>query len=240
MPNAVLSAVVFLIGVRLIDVKGMRDIADVRPGEFAVAVLTAATVVAVGVEQGIILAIIASIVVHIAHSYRPYDTLIEVTEAGHIKSMPRTAGTQARPGLAIYRFGASLYYANATRFQAEVMEIVDAADPKLEWLGFAASAVGDVDYSGADSIRLIQQELARQGITFAVIDLSPNVRTLFDKYGLTEVVGKENIYEGIPDVIEAFLARRGPSATSSAAPTDPPPPPATPPTAAQPTPPTSS
>jgi len=236
MPNAVLAAVVFLIGLRLVDVKGMRDIAQVRPGEFAVAIVTAATVVAVGVEQGIVLAIVLSIVLHISYSYRPYDTLIEVTDAGHIKSMPRSAGTQARPGLAIYRFGASLYYANATRFQAEVMEVVDSAHPKIEWFGLAASAMGDVDYSGADSLRLIRDELTRQGITFAVIDLSPNVRTLFDKYGLTEVVGTENIYEGIPDVIEAYLARRGPNATSADAGTGS----ATPPTAAQPTPPTSS
>ena len=37
MPNAVLAAVVFLIGLRLVDVKGMAEIARLRPGEFVVA-----------------------------------------------------------------------------------------------------------------------------------------------------------------------------------------------------------
>ena len=66
MPNAVLAAVVLLIGLRLIDIAGMRRISRVRVGEFAVAALTAATVVIVGIEQAIILAIVLSIIEHLA------------------------------------------------------------------------------------------------------------------------------------------------------------------------------
>ncbi len=78
MPNAVLAAVVFLIGIRLVDYLGMSDILRVRPDEFVVAAVTAAVVVIVGVEQGIILAIVLSIVIHVRHSYHPYDRLVTV------------------------------------------------------------------------------------------------------------------------------------------------------------------
>jgi len=54
MPDAVLSAVVFLIGIDLIDVKGMRSIFIRRRSEFWVALTTALMVVFIGVEQGII------------------------------------------------------------------------------------------------------------------------------------------------------------------------------------------
>ena len=47
MPNCVLSAIVFLIGLKLINLKGMADIARLRQGEFAVALATAIVVVAV-------------------------------------------------------------------------------------------------------------------------------------------------------------------------------------------------
>lgn len=52
MPNAVLSAVVFVIGVKLIDIKHMRQIYALRKDEFWIAAVTAAVVVCVGVEQG--------------------------------------------------------------------------------------------------------------------------------------------------------------------------------------------
>ena len=53
MPAAVLSSVVFLIGVKLIDIKGMRDLYAKRQDEFRIAVLTALAVAFVGVKQGI-------------------------------------------------------------------------------------------------------------------------------------------------------------------------------------------
>jgi hypothetical protein len=50
MPEAVLSAVVFLIGLGLIDIAGMRTIYAQARSEFWVALITAAVVAVVGVE----------------------------------------------------------------------------------------------------------------------------------------------------------------------------------------------
>ena len=52
LPEAALSAIVFLIGVGLIDVAGMRRVFDQRRTEFWLALITALTVVIVGAEQG--------------------------------------------------------------------------------------------------------------------------------------------------------------------------------------------
>ncbi|MFA5111074.1 MAG: SulP family inorganic anion transporter, partial [Desulfobaccales bacterium] len=71
LPRAVLSAVVFLICVDLIDVKGMRRIYRERPWEFWVALITTVTVVLVGVQEGILLAMFLSLVSHTRHGYRP-------------------------------------------------------------------------------------------------------------------------------------------------------------------------
>ena len=67
LPNAVLAAIVFLIGVKLIDHRGLKQILRAKPNEFALALATAATVVVLGVEQGIILAIALSLFEHVRH-----------------------------------------------------------------------------------------------------------------------------------------------------------------------------
>ncbi len=151
MPSAVLAAVVLLIGLKLIDIKGMQGIARVRSGELVVALLTAATVVIVGIEQAIILAIVLSIIEHLYHAYKPHDTTLAVTPEGRLTSEPFSSGTvlQARPGLVIYRFGAGLYYANATRLQEEALWILENSNPKVEWFCLSGAAMPDVDYSGA-------------------------------------------------------------------------------------------
>ncbi len=196
MPNCVLSAIVFLIGIKLIDIKGMRGIARVRTGEFAVAAVTATIVVVVGVEQGVISAMFLSILEHLYHSYKPLDVLLAATPEGAVTVSKLSDGTQTEPGLLIYRFGASLYYANASRFSEEVMELVEAADPKLRWFAMEASSIGDIDYSGADALRRMDQELKTHDITLVMFDVDDRVKALLDSYGLTAAIGPERIFDG--------------------------------------------
>jgi SulP family sulfate permease len=206
MPNAVLAAVVFLIGLRLVDYKGMRRILQLRPGEFAVAATTAAVVVVLGVEQGIILAMALSIIEHIYHSYRPYDTLVVERPDGDPDLVELKTRAEALPGLLVYRFGASLYYANASRFTEEIMDLVENAPAKPRWLALAATSMGDIDYSGADTIRQIQAELASNGITLVISDPGPRVREQLDTYGLTSLIGADRVYPTLRALVAAYRA----------------------------------
>jgi MFS superfamily sulfate permease-like transporter len=76
LPNAVLAAIVFLIGVKLIDYRGLAEIRRKNNAEFRLAVVTAATVVLVGVEEGILLAVVLSLLDHVRHGYRPYTAVL--------------------------------------------------------------------------------------------------------------------------------------------------------------------
>jgi MFS superfamily sulfate permease-like transporter len=214
MPNAVLAAVVLLIGLRLIDVAGMRGIARVRSGEFVVAASTAATVVVVGVEQAIILAIILSLIEHLYHAYRPFDTTLAVTSDGRLQAASFKGGTilQAAPGLVVYRFGAGLYYANAARFTEEVISILENADPKVEWFCLSGAAMGDIDYSGAGAIRQVINEVRKKGAKFVVCQLEPGVAKLPQTYGLAADI--DGAYDYVEEVIAAYDKRdtRSPSA----------------------------
>ena len=201
MPNAVLSAVVFLIGVRLIDWKHLVSIARLRPGELAVALATAATVVVVGVEQGIFLAMALSIVEHLYHSYRPYDTLLTVTPEGQVQYAEPQSHSEAAPGLVVYRFGAGLYYANASRFTEEAFELFETADPPLRWLCLDGAAVGDVDYTGADAIRQLHAELALVNVTLLACNVSPKVRAQLEAYGLTGLQGVQ-VFDDVRAAVE--------------------------------------
>ncbi len=206
MPNAVLSSVVFLIGVRLIDVRGMADIARLRRGEFVVAAITAIVVVVVGVEQGIVLALILSIFEHIQHSYHPHDTKLAFDNEGQVTEQPLEAKVELEPGLVVYRFGANLYYANASRFAEEILQIVETADPPLRWLAISCGSIGDIDFSGADQLEKLVGELDRLHVVAALSDVSNDVRKQLDDYKLTEVIGADHIFSRLSDLVDAYKA----------------------------------
>jgi high affinity sulfate transporter 1 len=198
MPNAVLASVVLLIGLRLVDIKGMSTIARLRRGEFAVAAVTALTVIVIGVEQGILLAMVLSVVEHLSHSYRPHDTLVVLDEHARAVANELATHTEVAPGVVVYRFGASLYYANANSFTSEILELVEEAKPPLQTLILLASAIGDIDYSGAEAIRQLLVELKAHGVTLVISDLEPVVRAQLDAYGLTEDIGATNLQGDLP------------------------------------------
>ena len=106
LPRGVLAAIVFTIAVGMIDTAGLRDIRRESPGEFLLAAVTAAVVVTVGVEEGILLAIVLSLFRHVRHSYRPHTAVLAPDAAGRRVPTPATPGAETEPGLIVYRFGA--------------------------------------------------------------------------------------------------------------------------------------
>ena len=169
MPEAVLSTVVFLIGIELIAIKGMRKILRLRLDEFVVAAITAAVVVVVGVEQGILLAIVLSIVDHLRRSYRPDNCVLVRAASGGLSALPLEQAAQAAPGVVVYRFDASLYYANANRFAEEVRAARRRCRPAREAASASTpEAIGDVDYSGGGDDAGDRDALREQGVSFSI------------------------------------------------------------------------
>lgn len=203
LPTAVLSSVVFLIGLRLVDTRGMTALYRQRPVEFAVALIISVTVIAIGVEQGIEVAIVLSIIAHLRHSYRPLDLLLVLNDSGGIRTVPLTEGQQAVKGLLIYRFGSNLYFANESRFTEEVVSLARNAN-SLKWFCISATNIGDIDFTASDTLKNVYTQLEKMGITLVLSDVVQPVMNELDKDGITKLIGREHIFESVQDVIEAY------------------------------------
>jgi high affinity sulfate transporter 1 len=209
LPLAALAAIIFLIGVELIDVRGMRAILAVRRDEFVIALLTAIAVVVMGVEQGIILAIVLSIIDHLRYTYHPRSiVLIRVAGRHQWRAAPAGPGVRTLDGLVIYRFGATLYYANAHSLLADVTAFLhDGAS--LAWFCLDAAAIGDVDYTAAQALHRLHDQLKGHGVRLVIAEPSPDVRAALDRYGITALIGPDGYIDSIGGVLEAYRAQSG-------------------------------
>jgi MFS superfamily sulfate permease-like transporter len=176
LPQCVLGAVVFTIAIGLIDFRGLRAIRRESPGEFHLAVATAAIVVLVGVEQGILLAMVLSLLRIVRHSYHPHTAVLVNDEKGEWRIHPPVPGAVTEPGLVIYRFGAPLFYANANRFSEEIHRLVDQAPARVRWLVVDAGPITQIDYTAARSVRQLKDVLDRQGVLFAFAHVASDLR----------------------------------------------------------------
>jgi sulfate permease, SulP family len=206
LPEAVLSAVVFLIGVELIDLGGMRRIRAERPWEFRVALGTTVVVVCWGVEPGILFASVLSLLVHTRHGYHPKNVLV-TSEQGHWRTVPVSSRAQLEPGLLVYRFTHSMYYANAQLLSEQVLALVNSAQPPLTWFCIDASAVDDVDFTAADTLRSLCSQLQDQGIRVVFALVADDVRAELDRSGLTRLVGDGALFESVNEMVNAYRSR---------------------------------
>ena len=211
MPEAVLSAVVFLIGIDLVNIQGMKDIYKQRQSEFWVALITMLMVVFVGVEQGIILAIVLSLIDHTRRGYRPKNVVMVPSESGLLQARPVATHTQALPGLLIYRFTHSMYYANAEQLSEEVTDLANNSEPPLRWLCLDASSVDDVDYSAAETLRSLFTILKDKGIRLVVAQVLDDVRDQ-SRYELRQLFGEDAFYDTMEDVMQDYRKQTGKTA----------------------------
>jgi sulfate permease, SulP family len=203
LPRCVLAGIVFTIAVGMIDVTGLRDIRRESRGEFYLAVVTAAAVVAIGVEQGILLAITLSLFRHVRHSYRPHTMILVPGATGRWTPAPVAPGAQTEPGLIVYGFAADLFYANINRFVDDVRALVKGAPTPVRWFMVEAGAITDLDYSAAQAIRELIDELASQKIRMIFARVNPYLRSDMDRHRITATIGESGIFTTLHEAIAA-------------------------------------
>jgi len=201
LPRCVLASIVFTIAVGMIDFARLRNIRRESPGEYYLAVATAAAVVAFGVEQGILLAIALSLFRHVRHSYRPHTMMLEANADGPWVAVPAQPGKVTQPGLIVYRFGADLFYANVNRFTDEVRALVASAPSPVHSLVIDASAITDIDCTAAQSLRDLLDEMARRNVSMIFGRVTSYLKSDLDRHGITAAVGSARIFSTLHEAI---------------------------------------
>jgi high affinity sulfate transporter 1 len=204
LPNAVLSAIVFLIGIKLVDYRGLAEIRRKKPNEFAVALATAAVVVFVGVEQGIFLAVILSLLQHIRQNYRPYTAVILHDDADHWRMEDAAPGRMLDPGLVMFWFGSALFYANAPYFTEQARKLVDESPTPVRWLAIDCSAITSLDFSAGRALAELQEDLEKAGVAVVLARVQLRRHGMLEQLGLVKRIGSHRIFNSRKDCVDAY------------------------------------
>jgi SulP family sulfate permease len=185
-------------------VRGLRTLLRNSPKEFNVAVVTAAAVVLIGVERGILLAVVLSLLQHVRHGYQPHTAIILRDPIEHWRMEPVTPVQMVEPGLVMYWFGADLYYANANHFVEQAHRLVNQSQSPLRWLVVDAGAITDIDFTAARALIDLQRDLARKQVVLALTRVSDGLKADLDRQEVTGVIGADRIFTSRKDSLAAY------------------------------------
>jgi MFS superfamily sulfate permease-like transporter len=170
--------------------------------------------VLVGVEQGILLAMVLSLLRIVRHSYRPHTGVLAVSQLDAWRLVPAVPGAVTEPGLVIYSFGATLFYANASLFTKEIRGLVGPTPSPVRWLVVDAEAITNVDYTAARMLSQLQKELANSGVVLVFARVPPSLKADLDRHLLTEIIGPGQFFDRLHDAVAAFAKLKDPQATT--------------------------
>lgn len=189
-PSPVLDGVVLAIGISLVKVGQLRAVGRVRRVELVIALVALVVVAFVGVEQGIVLAVLLSLADRLSRQYRPWDEVL--VHDGVVSDRLRRRVPQLTPdrlaGVLVYRFGAQLFFENATYFEDRVEDLRRRATTPVRWLVLDAAAMAEIDYTGVGVLRRLAEELATAGGGVVLTELSPSALDTVRRTGLMDAV----------------------------------------------------
>ena len=229
MPQPVLAAIVIAASISLLDVAELRRLFRVRKTEFALAVACALGVMFIGVLEGIVVAVVLSVVYIFKRAWAPYSAVLGRSEAvPGWHDIRRYPDAEQVPGLLIVRWSAPLFFANANQFRDRIRELVKAATPPPSWVLVAAEPITDIDTTAGAMLADLDLELNAAGIHLAFAELQSEVRDTIVRYGLLQTIDEGHLYGSVKDGVEAFRretdagnAAPGDPSSRAAAPDDP-------------------
>jgi sulfate permease, SulP family len=205
LPNCVLASLIFVVALRLIDLKGLQDIRRESPEEFLLAVATTLIVFFIGVEEGLISAMVMSLLRIIRHSYHPQTAVLR--QGGQHEWTAVVAAAQTAPGLIVYRFAATLFYANAGYFVHQIRMLVASAPTPLSVVIVEASAITNIDYTASRVVRTLLEELRQRRITCAFANVQSGLRADLDRHHLTDIIGSSNLFDTLSEAVQHEIGR---------------------------------
>jgi sulfate permease, SulP family len=149
-----------------------------------------------------VLAIVASIVDHLRYSYSPLNSVLVKSAEEHWRAVPVGPGERTVEGLVVYRFGTSLYYANAARLAEDVTALAGHGTP-LRWLVLDWAAIGDVDYTASSVLTKVAEHLHQRHIRLVFSSVLGPVREQLGRYGISA----DGYYDTPGEALEAFQGR---------------------------------
>ncbi len=205
MPQATLAAVVIVYSFGLIKPQEFVDILRIRRMEFVWALAACGGVVLVGTLQGIVIAIVLSLLSLLHQDQRP--ALHELgRKPGTDVFRPRSKEypeDETFPGLLLLQPEGRIFFANAQNLSERILPLIETVRPRVVVLDF--SRVFDLEYTALKMLIEAEERHRSRGVMLCLAGLNPEVLSIIRKSPLGRVLGRERMLFNVETAVRHYL-----------------------------------
>jgi SulP family sulfate permease len=208
LPTPALGAILASAAVSLIDLRTLRELWRISRIEFAFAMISIAGVITLGVLNGVVIAVGATLLYLLMKDLKPRDAMLgRIPGRDGSYKLHRHKEARQIPGLAIYLLQGNLLFYNVEYVKGRIEEIIDGLAPGTEWFIFDASAAAQIDSTAVVMLEDVHALAEARGLKFGFMELHSEPLELLKRSGVTAKVGSDMIFEDFEDAVAAFAAR---------------------------------
>jgi MFS superfamily sulfate permease-like transporter len=205
LPQSALAGVVIAAALSLMNIPALRGYAAVRKSSLLLSLVATVAVVALGVLEGIVVAIFLAVLLFFRRNWWPHGAVLGRTddsEGWH--SVDDLDGAEEVPGIVVFRWEAPLFFANSGIFRQQLRRLVRDRQPR--WVVLQCEAITDIDVTAAAMIEQLDRELNETGIHLAFVEMRARLQDLVGRHGLYETLDRGHFYPTIDAALAAIAA----------------------------------
>jgi len=207
MPSATLAAIILMAVSGLIDRPEIRRILRTKRSEGLVLGTTFLATLVIGIQSGVLIGVIASILLFITLNTRPPAAILgrlPGTEIyRNVRAFPKA---ETHEGIVVLRIDASFYFANAEFIKETLRDIREAQGNRLKAVVLEAGSINDLDSTADAVLQEVAGEFLDRGIRLYIANVKGPVREVMHRSGLYQKLGANRFFYTIDAAVRRALA----------------------------------
>jgi len=206
LPKTILASVIMVAVFGLIDYKEAIHLWKSNRTDFFLLLITFLATLTIGIEKGIGLGVILSLVLVILKTTRPHFAVLANIHGTHFYRNVARFGKEVilKEAILIVRFDAQLYFANTTFFKEKIEEFIAEKGDQLQLLIIDGESMNDLDSSGVHALLDVIDTNQSKGIKTAFSGMKGPVRDAMRKGGVIDKITFDHCFMSIQEAVDCY------------------------------------
>jgi len=209
LPHAALGAIVIHAMLGLLDFGYLKNLWRQSRWELVIAMVAYLGVMVIGVLPGMGLGVALSLLLLIYRATSPASAVLgRVPGESAFRDVSRRPYLETTPGLLVFRFDSSLFFASANHFsealKARLATVSESGTEPISEVLVDAETINLLDTTAAEMLLDVQTDLKKQGITLAFARVRDPVVEKMASTGVVDAVGADHFHDTVMEGVEAF------------------------------------
>lgn len=207
-PIPALASIIIVATLSLLDFSELKYIYKTKPIDAYIAIFTFLSVLLIGIQEGILMGIGASLVAVLYRSSRP-----NVAVLGHVQGSRTFRDVSKNPAaepieeILILRFDTSLSFNNAEFIKDFVIQKSEEKSKKIRAVVIDAKSINDLDTTAIDALQSIAETLSDWNIELHFGGLKTPVQKPLMRSGLARKLGGTHFHESTDKAVQYLLRK---------------------------------